>query len=466
MIESLRPSCPVPNRSKLLGLLAAGSLCCAMTASHADSRASHVVDAITAHDTGLSAAVRREKYTAMQSAVSAFYRATPYLFFADLGTSTLLSSFGGSTTLTFLQGDTHPDNFGAFDNRDGTIVYDLNDSDESVIGDYQLDLWRLSASLVLLARENGGFSAADEDAIVDACSGGYLDALASYVGSDDERTRTWTADNAYGLLDDFLAGVAGDSRKKLLDKYTTGTGGRRFDLSNPDLAAVPDSVARELTGALPAYGATLSGGLGYSGSYFRVKSVAQRLHAGLSSLGTPRYYLLIEGPSSSDKDDRILDLKAESAPAAFVNLSPLARAKTDAASGGDAAVRVNLGTHALGYRVDDHAGTLEALGLRFFVRERSPYKETFDTSQLTTLTRITKLAEQWGAVLATAHARADRDFSAALIPYDFEAEVMAKIGSGGSLFKAHVRQIAQRQAYQAQADYQSFRDWLSAHPLP
>ena len=84
---------------------------------------------------------------------------------------------------------------------------------------------------------------------------------------------------------------------------------------------------------------------------------------------------------------------------------------------------------------------LAALGRHFLVRERSPFKESFDTTQLTSRTRITKLAEQWGATLATAHARADRDHNPAVIPYEFEKEVQSLIGARKSQWKTRLRSV-------------------------
>ena len=437
----------------------------AAAVGHADTRSRFVVDQLTSHNAGLSAATRSEKYSLMSASPFAFYRGTAHLYWADLGASPLLAPFGGSTTLTWLQGDAHTENQGAFDNSAGAVVYDLTDFDEAVIGDYQLDLWRLAASLALVARENR-VSGADEDTAIDALADGYLDALGSFVGNDSERTRVLSADNAYGLLDEFLGEVVSrDSRKKLLQKYTTvSAGSRTFDLSSSDLEAVPTATAQALRDAMPGYGATLSGGLRYSVSYFQVKSVARRLHAGLGSLGRDRYYLLIEGRSTSTDDDRILDVKAADTPSAYATLDPAAVRKTQAASGSDEARRASLAARALGYRVDEHLGELAALGRRFLVRERSPYKESFDTTQLTSRTRLTKLAEQWGATLATAHARADRDNNPAVIPYEFEKEVQTLIGARKSQFKARLRSVGKSYADQVQADFASFTDWLKTHP--
>lgn len=453
-------------RARMLpGLCLAAALVVPVSSGRADTRSRFVVDQLVSHNAGLAAATRSEKYSMMSASASAFYRGTAHLYWADLGASPLLATFGGSTTLTWLQGDAHTENQGAFDDSTGAVVYDLSDFDESVIGDYQLDLWRLAASVALVARENR-VSGSDEDSAIDALADGYLDALAGFLNNDSERTRVLNADNAYGLLDEFLAEVVShDSRKKLLQKYTVvSAGSRSFDFSSSDLEAVPTATAQALRDAMPGYGATLSGSLRYSSSYFQVKSVARRLHAGLGSLGRDRYYLLIEGRSTSTEDDRILDVKAQDAPSAYATLDPAAVRKTQAASGSDEARRAALAARALGYRVDEHLGELSCLGRRFLVRERSPFKESFDTTQLTSKTRITKLAEQWGATLATAHARADKDSNPAVIPYEFEKEVQTLIGSRKSLFKTRLRSVGKSYADQVQTDFAIFTDWLKTHP--
>ena len=57
--------------------------------------------------------------------------------------------------------------------------------------------------------------------------------------------------------------------------------------------------------------------------------------------------------------------------------------------------------------------------------ERSPWKDTFPAEDLTTITRITKLCEQWGQVLAAHHARADRDWDASVVPGSIDGEIKA-----------------------------------------
>jgi uncharacterized protein (DUF2252 family) len=116
-----------------------------------------------------------------------------------------------------------------------------------------------------------------------------------------------------------------------------------------------------------------------------------------------------------------------------------------------------LAYKALGYRVDDYLGWMSLSdGNMYSVRERSPWKDTFDTTDLTTTTRFTHLAEQWGQVLATHHARADKDANAAVIPYSVDYEISTITDGDHSGFRAKVRTIAVDYADQVEYDYDSF----------
>jgi hypothetical protein len=66
-----------------------------------------------------------------------------------------LHLFGNPKTRTWLSGDCHCCNFGSFHNRRGETVYALNDFDESLVGDYQMDLWRLAVSILLAMKQVG-----------------------------------------------------------------------------------------------------------------------------------------------------------------------------------------------------------------------------------------------------------------------------------------------------------------------
>lgn len=442
----------------------------------ATDRAAWVTQKLATADAGLAPAQRAEKYAAMAEGPFPFFRGSAALFWLDFGTSPQLRVFGGTAaTRTWLVGDAHPQNFGAFANARGGIVYDLNDFDEAVLADYQLDVWRLATALVLTMRQNGGFSPTEEATVLDAFSQRYLDTLTACVGNDRELQTVVTADNSYGKLDEFLAHVAKKrSRQRLLDTYTqlAPTGPAAGRVLSPqvsaDLQAVPAPLASAISAALPGYGQTLRGSLRYSPSYFAVKSVAQRLHAGLGSLGTPRYYVLIEGPTSSPDDDIILDIKGQGAPSAYRNLDPEARAATESASGQNPAQRVVLATRSLGLQADDFVGVLALSGAPYSVRERSPWKDTLDLANLSTVEKMRKLSEQWAAILAHAHARADADARphGSPILVEFESEVTRRTLGKHPDFRTLVRTIALGNAAQVTDDYKAFLRAFPQAPSP
>ena len=177
----------------------------------------------------------------------------------------------------------------------------------------------------------------------------------------------------------------------------------------------------------------------------------------MGSLGAARYYVLIEGAGSGQDDDRILDIKAQGNPSASPYVTPAAVSQTNAASGGNNAYRTVLAYKALGYRVDDHLGWMTlADGKTYSVRERSPWKDTFDTAELTSTTRFINLAEQWGALLATHHARGDKDWDPGIIGQSIDGAVDALTDGDHAGFRALVRSVAGGYADQVELDYESF----------
>ena len=436
------------------------------------TRGDHVIAEITAFNAGLTEAARTEKYCAMRTSPFVFYRGTNHLFWSDFAGDERLSRFGGADTRIWLQGDLHVYNYGSFDNDDGRVVYDLNDFDEVVIADYQWDVWRMAISLVLVDDDLGYFSDNQMDDMLDAFTEHYLDSIASYRGNDDELATTFDADHAYGRLDEFLSDVENDStRKDMLRKWTNESQGVRvFDFEYEKLAPVEPAIRQALLAAMGDYTATTGGSIADIPGYFTVKDIARRLHAGTGSLGVARYYILIEGASDDPDDDRILDVKRQPPPSAYPHLAAEEQALLDGAVSHDAE-RAVLGYRALLADADDHLGWLslpaiadEPAGV-FSVRERSPYKEAFPVEILDTETRFEKLAEQWGTILATAHARSDKDYRDDIIDYSFDKNVDERTDGQHAEFRQQVRELARSQAAQVELDYRAFIGLLATEAL-
>jgi uncharacterized protein (DUF2252 family) len=430
---------------------------CASPDPDCGSRADAVVAEIERANRAISAADRQLKYCKMAASPFVFYRGTAHLFYWDLANDARLDRYGGQPeTRIWLQGDMHLDNAGVFDDDRGHLVYDLNDFDEAGVADYQLDLWRLAISYRLLAVELGLGPRVADDAVETAVEG-YLDALEAFRGNDDEEDWQLDADSAGPLIAGLLDDVAdSESRGELLDKYTEVVDGqRRFDLGYRKLAD-PGARADLIRARFADYPATAA--LDADPGYFAVKSIARRVGAGTGSLGTPRFYVLVEGATSAIDDDRILDVKRQGEPAVGPYQTADERALTDAA--GTGARRVVRGHRALGNRVDDHLGWLALDDGSYSVRELSPFKESIDTDDLDDDDLIELAAEQ-ATALAAAHARADRDFAGGPLTHSFEAEVSRRADHHHRDVRQLVGALAREYADLVAADHAAFLDQLA-----
>ena len=79
-----------------------------------------------------------------------------------------------------LCGDAHLSNFGLFASPERTLLFDLNDFDETLPGPFEYDVKRMAASFMIAARNNG-FSKADARAVTQASVTAYREAMAAFA---------------------------------------------------------------------------------------------------------------------------------------------------------------------------------------------------------------------------------------------------------------------------------------------
>jgi uncharacterized protein (DUF2252 family) len=95
----------------------------------------------------------------------------------------------------------------------------LNDFDESVITNYQLDLWRLAISAISIARSNDYLRDKDLNHVLDALCAKYLECMHQLAQNKPIIAETISQQNAYGKLKHFMEIVqANYTREKMLDK--------------------------------------------------------------------------------------------------------------------------------------------------------------------------------------------------------------------------------------------------------
>ncbi|MEN8122464.1 MAG: DUF2252 family protein [Bacteroidota bacterium] len=380
-----------------------------------NSKESCVADAlnqINEWNKHLSANLRKEKYKKMAQSAYYFFRGTNFLFWKYIANDKRLNLFGSDKTKTWIQADLHAYNYGIYDNNNGDLVYGLNDFDESCIADYQFDLWRMAASMVLIAHENGFVDKEIIGSFIKSFTDSYLNILEQYTHRGFEVLHEVTKENAFGKLDETLEQVERkEGRQEMLKQWTDGkNNGLTFDLSYHKLGSIPEGKMEEVRKAMSEYIGTLTKDVNeFNSDYFKVIDVAKRISSGTGSYGTPRYYILIEGEAQGKYNQRILDAKLQYKPCAYRLLDENFQQKYDGRFINEGQ-RHKEAYESLNSSIDRHLGWIKLSEGIFSVRERSPFKSYFQATLLNTETRFNKLAKQWGAILATAHIKASSDF--------------------------------------------------------
>ena len=114
------------------------------------------------------------RYARMSASAFTFYRGAAALMADDLGTQP-------RTGLTVqLAGDAHLANFGGFATAERSLVFDLNDFDETLPGPFEWDLKRLVASFEVAGRHRR-FTRAQSDVVLAAAAGEYRNAMAGFA---------------------------------------------------------------------------------------------------------------------------------------------------------------------------------------------------------------------------------------------------------------------------------------------
>ncbi len=424
-------------------------------------RANQVVNALAAWNEHLTADDLHQKYCKMSVSPFVFYRGTAHIFWADFAGDWHANRFGNAKTRTWLEGDAHAENIGAFTDHEGVLLYGMNDFDESIIADYQYDVWRFAVSLVLVARRNDCFTGKQKADVINAYCESYLDTMASLAGKEKAAMKPTTIKDTSGMIRDFLKSVTKkESRERMLGKWTGKKDKTRFSKKNPKLAKASEFERKDILAAMPDYGKTLSGDMKYTKKFNQVLDIARRLSAGTGSLGTSRYYVLIEGKTGSSKDNRILDVKRQSKPSAYEHVTKGEQVDYDRSFANDAE-RQAVAYQALATEPDDLMGWMRLHNGYYSVRERSPYKDTFDTATLTKTKDFCEAASIWARIMAKEHTRAVRDLKVAGKRYSIAKEVtklVEKGPRGREDFKALVRDFAFEYANQVDADYGYFME--------
>jgi uncharacterized protein (DUF2252 family) len=221
-----------------------------------------------------------------------------------------------------LCGDAHLSNFGAFASPERTLLFDLNDFDETLPGPFEYDVKRLAASVTIAARNNG-YSKADIRSATTASVAAYRESMAEFA-SMDVMQRWYARMSEHDLLDIVRASTARTkkhksmmtSAKKQLNKAHTRDhlqalsklaevvdGGYRI-ISRPpivipardltDVFGSTEAIMQLVDSQLSAYRTTLQPDRQRLLGAFQFVDAARKV-VGVGSVGTLAFIVLLQG---------------------------------------------------------------------------------------------------------------------------------------------------------------------------
>jgi len=328
------------------------------------------------------------KWAHMKASPFGFFRGAVPVMAADLAP---LPSTG---LMAQLCGDAHVQNLGAFEAQDGRLIFDINDFDETIVGPWEWDVKRMSASLVLAGREAGNSEKGCRNAVLAfarnyrLCMHGFsemafvdLARFQIYRKLDPLRSVLRKAERATPLHN--------------LEKLTYCRGGRHiFHDHKPVQFHISQKEADAAKASLRAYAQTLLPERAHFFRQYRVEDVVFRV-VGTGSVGLRDYVLLMFGGAVSDP--LFLQIKEEPGSA----YAPYLPNRQVAAHQGQRTVD---GGRAMQMQSDIFLGWTTIAGRQYVVRQLRDHKAGIEQDDLKGK-GLVQYAEMCGELLSKGHAR-------------------------------------------------------------
>jgi len=397
------------------------------------------------------------RYGRMLASPFAFYRGGALIMAEDL------SRTPNSGLRVQLCGDAHLSNFGVFGSPERTLVFDINDFDETAAGPWEWDVKRLGASLAVGGRDNG-FSAPQRRKIVLETIRVYREAMATFAAMGN--LQLWYSRLAADeLMTEFTAGVDPKRLKKaeaIIDKSRTKDSMHSFEklthlvdgepriISDPPLIVPIDelmpteneraSLEADIRTLLRSYRRTLETDRRHLLEQFRFVDLARKV-VGVGSVGTRAWIALFLGVD--DRDPLFLQIK-EAQPSVLERFV----GKSEYSNCGQ---RVVAGQRLMQASSDIFLGWqhtkagLDGVERDFYVRQLKDWKGSLAFEQLAPQ-GATAYGRACGWTLARAHARSgDR------------VAIASYLGSSDSFDQA-IAAFAETYADQNERDFRALQD--------
>ena len=378
------------------------------------------------------------KFDALAGSFFKFFRGTALLFYRDL------AGKDSHMPTVMALGDVHPQNFGVMPDRHGAPIFGVNDFDETIYAPFTWDIKRGALGFWIAAQEQAGMKPKKRCKVVEAFVAGYLAAMRGFAEKATEKNNDYRMDNSPKVIRQLFEASWKERHDWLWSDYLSPTG--RGFRANEELQPISNEVAKfqkAIHDLAKAKGIEPTGRAGE----LKVKDVCVRHGQGTASLGLPRYYVLIEGPSKDGADDLIIEFK-RARRSALEGLTP----PTDFHAGAEAD-RIAHGQAVQLAHGDIFYGAVEIDGESFMSRERAPFRNDIDLDDLS-YKSWKQYARVCGAALAQSHALSD---DLGQIDYDVEPSIVAA-ASPPKLFTADILRFTAEAADRLERDFASFRE--------
>jgi uncharacterized protein (DUF2252 family) len=316
-----------------------------------------------------------------------------------------------------LCGDAHMSNFGLYASPERSLVFDINDFDETLLGPWEWDVKRLVTSVAIVAQENG-FGREECGDVMRTCARAYRDrmrTLATMRELDVWYARTVVGDEVEAGVDRSFARAIRQTAAKAhtrdslqaLSKLTRVVDGRRRLVSDPPLLIpidelVGDAQARQyeqqMSALIDEYRQSLDPSRRGLIGRFRYVGSARKV-VGVGSVGTRAWVVLLLG--RDDSDPLLMQVK-EAEPSVMEHY-------LGASGYANAAERVVQGERLMQASSDILLGWLRCAGPDghegdYYVRQLRDWKTSVTTESMTPQL-LADYGQSCAHVLARAHAR-------------------------------------------------------------
>ncbi|MDO8732547.1 MAG: DUF2252 domain-containing protein [Actinomycetota bacterium] len=373
-----------------------------------------------------------------------FYRGTAAVMAYDLGT------YPSSGLTTQLCGDAHLSNFGVFASPDRSMLFDINDFDETHPGAFDWDVARMVASFYIAATDNQ-FSSTDRQLATLTAAASYRLAMAQYASMNDldmwysrvdaefllNLAQTEGGNKAAKNMDRNLAKARSRDRWSAINKLTIQADGvRQFVDDPPLLVRLPmDGVMWEvIDGIFEQYRMTLLDDRRELLRKYHIVDFAHKV-VGVGSVGLRAFVVLLQG---RDPEDLLVLQVKEAVRSVLEPYSAHSRYK-------DEGHRVVAGQRMMQAASDVFLGWLVGpAGRHFYVRQLRDMKWSPEISTLTPRT-LAGYAQICGKTLARGHARTGDSI-----------KIASYLGTS-DVFDQSMVAFSERYAAQVDTDFDAFK---------